>query len=123
MLYLHAIFFDPWALAATAIVVIGIVVALTRRPRNPLARKNFISILWFACLGILSPWIMWQESLVISGGTVASKTQSVAVPIKGVTRYVTPELAARYDASFPFLMLCGISLALAYKIARVGDKG
>ena len=122
MPYTQAVLSDPWALSAITLVVAGLMLAVSRRPKSAVARKRTIWLLWAACFGILTTWIMRQQALVLAGGVVSSAERPVAVPIKGTVRYVTHELAYRHDATMWLLLLCGLGFIAAYKLARVADE-
>ena len=122
MPYIQAISSDPWALAALALLIPGLLIAVLRRPKSPVSRKHTIWVLWAICFGLLSTWTMRQERLVIAGGLVPSKEQPVAVPVKGTTRYVAPLLAYRHASSMWLLLICGLGFVAAHKLARVGDE-
>ena len=122
MPYIQAIFSDPWAFAAVALFIPGLLIAVLRLPKNLVSRKHLIWVLWAVCFGLLATWGLRQERLVIAGGLVPSADQSVAVPVKGTTRYVAPALAYRHDSSMWLLLICGLGFAAVYKLARVGDE-
>ena len=121
MPYIDAILSDLRCQTAISLVVVGLVLAVSRRPKNPDSRKNVLGLLWFICFGILATWTMRQEALVLAGGLVSSTAQQFAVPIKGTVRYVAQELAYRHDSSMWLLLSCGLGFVAAYKLARVGD--
>ena len=122
MSLLQAITSDLWVQLAFGIFIIGLVLALSRRPINPASRKRAISVLWAVCFGVLAIWIMRQQALVLSGGHLSSTEQPVAVAIKGTVRYVTQDLAYRHTYSMWVLLLFGLGFAALYKAARVGHE-
>ncbi len=122
MPYIQAVLSDLWVQVAIAVVVVGLILAISRQPKNPVSRKHAVWGLWAICFGILAIWSMRQQSLVLAGGIVSSTEQPVAVPIKGTVRYVAQDIAYRHDSSMWILLLCGLGFAAAYKLARVGDE-
>ena len=122
MPYIQAVLSDLWVQVAIALVVLGLVLAVSRRPKNPVSRKHAMWLLWAICFGVLAIWGMRQQSLVLAGGVVSSAEQPAAVPIKGMVRYVAQDVAYRHDSSMWILLLCGLGFAAAYKLARVGDE-
>jgi hypothetical protein len=122
MSLVQAISSDFWVQIAFGLFLFGLVLAVSRRPINPVSRKRAIAVLWAVCLGVLGIWIMRQQALVLSGGHFFSAEQYVAVPIKGTVRYVTQELAYRHSSSMWVLLIFGLGFAALYKIARVGPE-
>ena len=122
MPYFRAIFEDLWVQGALVLVVVGLALAIAKRPRNPVSRKHAIWFLWLVCFCVLASWIMLQQDYVLAGAFVPSAEQPIEIRIKGVVRYVAPVVAYRHDAGMLVLLLFGLSFFAAHKIARVDDE-
>ena len=101
----------PHVLVALSLIAAGFVVAFLRFPKRPQSRKTIVGFLGVACFVVIGEWIMQQQSLVLAGSKVQTQEQPVAVAIKGVTRYVTEQLAYRHE--FGMLVLLAVMLAFA----------
>ncbi len=122
MPYISAILTAPSVQIAIGITVAAFLVALFRVPASPASRKHVLGLLWVACFGVLSVWIMRLQSTVITGGHISTSEHPIAVSVKGTTRYVTQELAYRHETSMAALLLTMVLFIVAYKLARVENE-
>jgi hypothetical protein len=122
MPYISAIATAPSVQIAIGILVAAFLVGIFRVPASPTSRKRVLGLLWLACFGVLSVWLMRLQSAVIAGGHIFSSERPIAVSVKGTTRYVTQELAYRHEASMATLLLAMVLFIVAYKLARVENE-
>jgi len=114
---LEALVSAPPVLAALSLIAAGFVVAFLRFPKKAQSRKTIVWLLWAACFVVIGGWIMQQQSLVLAGSKVQTQEQPVAVAIKGVTRYVTEQLAYRHEFGMLVLLAAIIGFAAIYSLA------
>jgi hypothetical protein len=114
---LEALVSAPPVLAALSLIAVGFVVAFLRFPKQAQSRKIIVGLLWATCFVVIGEWIMQQQSLVLAGSKVQTQDQPVAVAIKGVTRYVTEQLAYRHEFGMLVLLAAIIAFAAIYSLA------
>ena len=106
------LFSDPVIAGVALLTVVGVLVARFAGARPLETRVRILRGIWAVAFVTLAMWGMQQERKVQAAPAAPDAEATVAVAVKGATRYVSPAQAFRHSATLWVVLGAGLCFAL-----------